>query len=152
MWHDRLGPLDFSFPLTSELQKKYTFRLEGEENYDGHEAWRISYRETDGHGDWRGEALIDRNEFQPILVTSEWASKVPLAVTIMLGTNIKQVGAKITYRRFDKDVWFPVACGSEMKLRVLFLYNRTIAFSSTDSDFRKTDVQSSVEFENDDRV
>ncbi len=151
MWHYRLGPMDFWFPLTTELQRKYTFRLEGEEDYRGYDAYRISYRETDGQGDWRGEALIERNEFQPILVTSEWASKVPLAVTVMLGTNVQQVGAKISYQRFDKDVWFPVTCGGEMKLRVLFLYNRTIAFSSTDSDFRKTDVQSSVEFENEDQ-
>jgi hypothetical protein len=34
-----------------------------------------------------------------------------------------------------------------MKLRVLFLYMRTIAFSATDADFRRTTVQSSVEFE-----
>jgi hypothetical protein len=33
-----------------------------------------------------------------------------------------------------------------MKLRVLFLYARTIAFSATNRDFRKADVQSSIEF------
>jgi hypothetical protein len=60
---------------------------------------------------------------------------------------VKQIGAKITYKRFDKDVWFPVVCGGEMKLRLLFFYARTIAFSGTNRDFRKTDVQSSIEFD-----
>ena len=81
-----------------------------------------------------------------MLVTSAWTGKVPTAVTIALGTNVKQIGAKITYKRFDKDVWFPVQTGGEMKLQVLFLYARTIAFSATNRDFRKADVQSSIEF------
>ncbi|HWE48958.1 MAG TPA: hypothetical protein VG273_04185 [Bryobacteraceae bacterium] len=147
MWHNRLGPMEFWFPLTAELQAKYKFTLEGQEKYQSYDAWRISYRENDGQGDWRGEALIEKNELQPILLTSEWASKVPLAVTMALGISIKQVGAKITYRRLAKDVWFPVTGGGEMKLRVLFFYDRTIAFRSTDSGFRKTDVQSSIEYE-----
>jgi len=33
-----------------------------------------------------------------------------------------------------------------MKLRVLFLYARTIAFSAGNRDFRKADVQSSIDF------
>jgi hypothetical protein len=33
-----------------------------------------------------------------------------------------------------------------MKVRVLFLYARTIAFSAANRDFRKADVQSSIEF------
>jgi hypothetical protein len=148
MWRDRIGPMEFWFPLTTKLQAKYDFKLEGDEKYQGYDAYRISYREKGG--DWRGEALIERNEFQPILMTSEWASKVPLAVTIAFGISIKQVGAKIAYQRFDKDIWFPVSGGGEMKIRVLFFYDRTIAFRSTDADFRKTDVQSSVEFEKDD--
>jgi len=81
-----------------------------------------------------------------VLVTSAWTGKVPAAVTIALGTNVKHIGAKITYKRFDKDVWFPVETGGEMKLRLLFLYARTIAFSATNRDFRKADVQSSIEF------
>ena len=81
-----------------------------------------------------------------MLVTSAWTGKVPTAVTIALGTNVKQIGAKITYKRFDKDVWFPVQTGGEMTLRVSFLYARTIAFSATNRDFRKADVQSSIEF------
>ena len=64
----------------------------------------------------------------------------------MLGINLTQLGVKIAYQRFAKDVWFPVTCGGELKLRVLFMYARTIAFSARNSDFRKTDVPTSVEF------
>ena len=147
MWKERMGPLDYWFPLTAKRQARYTFKLEGEETWHGYDAWRISFVETDGQDKWQGEALIERNEFQPLLMTADWTAKVPLAVAIGLGTTVKHVGAKITFQRFAKDVWFPVTCGGEMQLRVLFFYNRTIAFSATDSNFQQTDVKSSVDFE-----
>jgi hypothetical protein len=146
MWRrNTMGPMTYWFPL--EHPEKYAFQFEGEERYRDYDVYKISFREIDGDDDWQGEALIERNEFQPVLVTSAWTGKVPAPITIGLGTNVKQIGAKITYQRFDKDVWFPVSIGGEMKLRVLFLYARTIAFSAANADFRKADVQSSVEFE-----
>jgi hypothetical protein len=131
--------------LESKNLEKYDFKFEGEERYRDYDVYKITFRSKEDS--WEGEALIERNEFQPVLVTSAWTGKVPAAVTIGLGTNVKQIGAKITYKRFDRDVWFPVLCGGEMKLRVLFFYARTIAFSGTNRDFRKTDVQSSIEFD-----
>jgi hypothetical protein len=86
-----------------------------------------------------------------VLVTTAWTGKIPKAVTIALGTNVRQIGAKITFQRFDKNVWFPVSSGGELKLRVLFLYARTIAFSSTSSGFRKADVESSIEFDDEEK-
>ena len=145
MWRrDSIGGIVYWGTLESKNLEKYTFKLEGEERYHDYDVYRITFREKEDS--WEGEALIERNEFQPVLVTSAWTGKVPTAVTITLGTNVKQIGAKITYKRFDKDVWFPVQTGGEMKLRVLFLYARTIAFSATNRDFRKADVQSSIEF------
>ena len=145
MWRrDSLGGMVYKFPLESRKLERYAFKYEGEERYRGYDVYRITFREKED--DWEGEALIERNEFQPVLVTSAWTGKVPTAVTIALGTNVKHIGAKITYKRFDKDIWFPVQTGGEMKLRVLFLYARTIAFSATNRDFRKADVQSSIEF------
>jgi hypothetical protein len=146
MWRrNSVGPMVYRFPLDSENLEKYEFKFEGEERYHDYDVYRITFREKEDA--WEGEALIERNEFQPVLVTSAWTGKVPSAVTIGLGTNIKQIGAKTTYRRFDKDVWFPVQTGGELKLRVLFLYARTIAFSAANRDFRKADVQSSIEFD-----
>jgi hypothetical protein len=146
MWRrNSMGLMAYWGPMESKNLEKYDFKLEGEERYRDYDVYRITFRSKEDF--WEGEALIERNEFQPVLVTCAWTGKVPTAVTIGLGTNIKQIGAKITWKRFDKDVWFPVVCGGEMKLRVLFFYARTIAFSGTNRDFRKTDVQSSIEFD-----
>ncbi len=145
MWRrNTMGVMAYWFPLESKNLWRYVFKLEGEERYHDYDVYRITFRSKED--EWEGEALIERNEFQPVLITSAWTGKVPTAVTIGLGTNVKQIGAKITYKRFAKDVWFPVQTGGEMKLRVLFLYARTIAFSATNRDFRKADVQSSIEF------
>lgn len=134
------------FPLTQGRQKKATFLLEGEETYHDYPVYRISWQEHDDDECWTGEALIEKTEFQPVLVSTTFACKLPTAVKILLGTNVTQLGAKITYQRFAKDVWFPVNCGGELKLRVLFLYARTIAFSARNTGFRKTDVQSAIDF------
>jgi hypothetical protein len=146
------APMVDLFPLTRQHQRHYTFRLLGEEKYKDYDVYRVAYISRAGdweHDDdcWQGEALIERNEFQPVLVNSHWECKVPRAVTILLGTNVTQLGAKITWQRVAPDVWFPVACGGELKLKALFLYSRTIAFTGTNSDFRRTDVQSTVTFE-----
>jgi hypothetical protein len=73
--------------------------------------------------------------------------KIPAAVKVLPGTNVTQLGAKITCQRFAKDVWFPVNCGGEVKGLVLFMYARTVAFTAKNSGFRKTDVKSTIEFE-----
>jgi hypothetical protein len=151
MWRkDAIGPISFLFPLSPEHLSRYTFHYEGEERYRDYDAFRLSWRSAKGQDDeWEGEALIERNEFQPIQLTVHWTGKIPRGVTIGLGTDVRQVGAKITYERFEKNVWFPVTFGGEMKLRVLFLYARTIAFRAASSGFRKTDVKSSIEFDQD---
>jgi hypothetical protein len=145
MWRrDSVGLMDYNSPLDTKNLEKYTFHLEGEERYRDYDVYRISFREKVGA--WEGEALIERNEYQPVLVTSAWTAKVPVAVQIGLGTNVQHAGAKITFRRFDKDIWFPVEYGGEIKLRVLFFYARTIAFSAANRGFKKADVRSSIEF------
>jgi len=149
MWRkSQMGPMIDWFPMTTERQGFYGFTLQGEEKYHEYDVYKIAF---DGHGEeddcWKGEALIEKNEFQPVLITSHWTCKIPKAATILLGINIHNVGAKITYQRFDKDVWFPVTCGGELKLRLLFGYARTIAFSAKNSGFRKAEVDTSIEFE-----
>lgn len=141
------GPMVEWFPLKSDRQKNTTFRFNGEERYRDFDVYKVSWEQNNEEDDcWTGEALIEKNEFQPVLITTAWTCKIPAAVKVLLGTNITQLGAKITYQRFAKDVWFPVNCGGELKLRVLFLYARTIAFSSRNSGFRKADVQTNIEF------
>lgn len=144
-----------SFPIDHRNVNHYEYTLEGKEQYRGYDVYRISYRaksksvmdDDDDDTCWAGDALIERNQFQPVLLTSSWDCKIPVAVKALLGINVQHIGAKITFRRFDKDVWFPVSCGGEMKLRLFFLYARTIAFRASADHFRKTDVKSSIQFE-----
>ena len=64
----------------------------------------------------------------------------------MLGISVSQMGAKVNYERFAGDAWFPVSSGGELKVRALFLYARTIAFSAKNSGFRRTDVKTAIDY------
>jgi hypothetical protein len=141
------------FPLSASKQKAYTFKLEGKETWQGHEVFRITFepaKKQNGDDDrtiWAGEALIDKTDFAPVLITTHQARGIPMVVKTLLGTNLQQLGFKITYRKFDNGVWFPVSYSGEFKLRALFLYSRTISMGLVNSDFRRADVQSEVRFE-----
>lgn len=145
------------FALTGEKQKKYTFKFDGKENYRGTEVYRITFKpkkaslfdcdENDEGGCWAGEALIDTREYQPVLVTSWLAKSVPMAVQVLLGTNIKHLGFKVAYQKFADGLWFPVTYGGEFYVRGVFFYKRTIAISVVNSGFQKSDVTSTVSFQ-----
>lgn len=152
--HSRDGIARDLFPLTGAHQANYTFRLAGKEDYRGTEVYRITFKPKkpgllDCDEDstcWAGEALIDKHEFQPVVVTSWLAKGIPMAVQILLGTNIKHLGFKVAYKKFDEGLWFPVTYGGEFYVRGLFFYKRTIALSVVNSGFQKADVTSLVSF------
>jgi len=145
------------FALTGEKQKKYTFKFEGKENYRGTDVYRITFKpkkaslfdcdEDDGGECWAGEALIDTKEYEPVLVTSWLAKSVPMAIQVLLGTNIKHLGFKVAYQKFAEGLWFPVTYGGEFYVRGVFFYKRTIAISVVNSGFQKSDVTSTVSFQ-----
>ena len=155
--HSRDGITNDLFALTAEKQKKYVFRFEGKENYRGTDVYRITFKpkkaslfdcdEDDGGGCWAGEALIDTHEYQPVLVTTWLAKSVPMAVQVLLGTNIKHLGFKVAYQKFAEGLWFPVTYGGEFYIRGVFFYKRTIAISVVNSGFEKSDVTSTVSFQ-----
>ena len=139
------------FPLTREEQKKYDFTLKGAETYRERPVFRVSFKPkphpADGDGgSWKGEALIDAEEYQPVLVTTKLAFGIPMAVRILLGTNVKGLGFSVAYQKFADGVWFPVSYGGEFEVRAVFFYKRTIAVSMTNSDFRRTDVITKVAY------
>jgi hypothetical protein len=148
------------FPLTAGEQAKYNFHLEGIETARGRTVYRVRFepKPRNGHhldvggggddddADWRGVALIDAVEYQPVRVTTDLAAKVPLAVKVLLGTDIKGLGFSISYERFEDGVWFPVSFGGEFQIRGLFLYQRTISVSLVNRNFRHADVNSTVAF------
>jgi hypothetical protein len=143
------------FPLTKAEQRGYTFKLEGREEYRGMDVYRVSFRpghpsESDhggGDADWKGEAIIEAAEFQPVVVTTGLAWGIPGAVKVLLGTDLHHFGFKITYKKVADGVWFPEVYGGEFYLKALFLYKRTFSISVKNSEFRKTDVSSKVAFE-----
>lgn len=140
------------FPLTYHEQLKYNFKLVRTETYRGRQAYRVAFEPIphlhcpDHEPIWKGEALIDAEEYQPILVTTKMALKIPLVVRTVLGTNIRGLGFSVTYQKFEDGVWFPVSYGGEFEVRALFLYKRTITVSAVNSDFRRTNVASSITY------
>ena len=142
------------FPLTSKEQAKYSFHLNGTEDYRGTPVYRINFTpkhkpsifDDDDNGEWAGEVLVDQKEFQPVLVTSSLAWKIPGWVKVMFGTNVQQLGFKVSYKKFDDGLWFPVNYGGEFKLKVLFFYSRRIGLSMQNSGFQRAAVDSKVSF------
>ena len=138
------------FPLTTEQQRRYRFRLLGTQSYRGREVFRIAF-EPKPHQDldeaaWKGEALIDAAEYQPVSVHTKLAIKIPLAVKTLLGTDIKGLGFSIAYQKFDEGVWFPVSYGGEFEIRAVFFYKRMIAVNLVNSEFRRVNVSSNVTY------
>lgn len=149
------------FPLTYHQQLKYAFQLEGGiQEYRGHRVWKVAFQpagkvavmdEDAGGGSaiWKGEALIDATEFQPVAVSTSLAWKMPAAVRILLGTNIKGLGFSLSYQKVADGIWFPVSYGGEFEVTGLFFYKRTMSISLVNSDFRHADVSSQIAFEKD---
>lgn len=143
------------FPMTYHQQLKYNFKLVGQETYRGRPVYRVSFEpkkkpgfdDLDDNGAaWKGEALIDADEYQPVNVHTDLAWKAPLWLKTALGTNFRGVGFNVTYQKFADGLWFPVSYGGEFEIRAVFFYKRTFTVAMTNSDFRHTDVTSNVAY------
>jgi hypothetical protein len=138
------------FPLTAAEQAKYTFTLEGTEAYRGRQTYRVSFRpkphQKDG-ADWKGEALIDAAECQPVMVATSLAWKMPMAVKLLLGTDVKGVGFTVNYEKFDDGLWFPVSYGGEFHVRAVFFYARNMSISMVNSGFTRAKVSSKIAYD-----
>ena len=148
--HSRDGISCDLFPLTAGQQHKYNFKLLGKESHRGRDVYRVAF-EPKPHQDfdeaaWKGEALIDAAEYQPVSVHTKLALKIPLAVKTLLGTDLKGLGFSVTYQKFEEGVWFPVSYGGEFEVRAVFFYKRTISVNMVNSDFRRTNVTSNVTY------
>lgn len=127
------------FPLTSKQQSKYLFKLEGRQKMNDRDVYHVSFRPKDKNDfDWKGEAFIDTQEFQPVVVYTQMSRKIPLAVRTLLGTNLPGLGFSVTYDRQPDGVWFPVSFGTEFRVRFLFFIARDISMSLENTHFEKT--------------
>jgi hypothetical protein len=133
------------FPLTSEEQKKYSFKLEGQEMLEGRRIYRIHFIPSDKEDiAWAGEVLVDADDFQPVRVYTKLSRKLPLFVRTMLGTSLPGIGFDVEYQRFSDGVWFPVSFGTEFRLRAVFFIKRDISISLKNSGFEHVHVKSKV--------
>lgn len=138
------------FPFTKEKQSHYDFTLHGTEDYKDRKVYKITFKpkvKEDFEIWWAGEVLVDLKDLQPVVVTSHQAKGIPMAVKIILGTDIRKTGFKVTYKDFGDGLWFPEQYGGELEVRVLFGYARKISFSMLNSDLRRANVESSVKYE-----
>ena len=138
------------FPLTAKEQAKYDYTLEGKETYRGRPVYRISFRpkpHQEEGADWKGEALIDAAECQPVMVTTKFATHIPMAVKVLLGTDIKGLGFSVSYEKFDNGLWFPVSYGGEFHIRAVFFYARNMSISMVNSGFTRAKVSSKIAYD-----
>ena len=151
------------FPLTAIEQTKYNFSLERTETMGGRAVYRVRFEpklrdrhnlgslnldfdDESGDAVWKGVALIDAAEYQPVSVTTDLAAKIPLPVKVLLGSDVKGLGFSISYKKFGDGIWFPVSFGGEFEIRGLFLYRRTISISLVNENFRLADVNSTIAY------
>ena len=137
------------FPLTASEQDKYIFTLLGQESLRGRPVYRVSFRPKPHQedGSWKGEALIDVAELQPVSVTTRLASKIPVAVKVLLGTDIKDLGFAVSYQKFDDGLWFPVSYGGEFHVRAVFFYARNMSISMVNSGFTRANVTTKIAYD-----
>jgi hypothetical protein len=100
---------------------------------------------------WKGEVVVDAEEYQPVRIYSDLTFKMPWGVKVFLGTNLRQTGFAVSYARVAPNVWFPATYGTEFRLDVLFGYKRVITLALDSSDFQRTDAKSEIRFQTDEK-
>ena len=148
------------FPLASKDLAYYKFTMKGRTDQDGRRAYQILFEPAKGEmcvniggkddclsRPWKGEAWIDAEEFQPMRIVTELAIQIPWGVRVFLGTNLRQTGFSVTYRRVGENIWFPATYGTEFRLNVLWGYRRTVTLALESSDFRKADAVSKIAYD-----
>ena len=94
---------------------------------------------------WKGETWIDAEDYQPVKIETQLAKKIPRAVQVLTGINVRQYGFSINYERVAER--FPVSYGTEYGLTVFWGYKRKIALAMENNDFRKTGASSIIHYD-----
>jgi len=135
------------FPLTSEEQKNYAFKLLGQEVEAGRNVYHIAFTPKDKDKDkeeltWAGEAFIDAAEFQPVRVFTRMSQRIPLLVRTTW-FDLPGLGFNVVYKRLEDGAWFPSSFGTEFRMHVgpLFFINRDISISLKNSGFEHAHVE-----------
>jgi hypothetical protein len=145
--HDKSkdGIAQHLFPLTTKDQANYTFRMIGREHLNDRDVFHIAFRpKVKNDFGWSGDAYIDTQAFQPVLITTGMARKIPFAVRTLLGTDVPGLGFTIRYAPQPDGLWFPVDFSTEFKIHVLYFFHRQVILDAQNRDFEKTHVTSRI--------
>jgi len=133
------------FPLTFEEQKRYDFKLLGEEVDRERKVYRIGFTPKDDKDEsaWTGEALIDIEEFQPVRVFTKISHRPPFLVRTMW-FDLPGLGFNLVYQRQQDGVWFPWIFGTEFRMRTgaVLYFTRDVTISVENSGFEQKHVES----------
>lgn len=133
------------FPLTSEEQKDYQFKLLGQETENGRSVYHIRFWPKDKNDiTWAGDAFIDAAEFEPVRVFTKLSRRIPFFVRTLLGTDVPGIGFNVVYQREAEGVWFPVTFGTEFRIHAIFFINRDVSIALQNSAFERTHVESRI--------
>lgn len=141
------------YPFTSKQNGIYRYSLLAETMEAGRKVYRIGYEPVDKRsvfhdgGAWEGEVVVDAAEWQPVRISSNLAKKVPLWARTFFGINLRQLGFGTSYERLEEDVWFPASYGGEFTIKLFHFYRRLATISVVAGEFRRTDTESSIEYE-----
>lgn len=131
------------FPLTSEEQKDYDFKLLGQEVQQGRSVYHISFEPKDKDEVlWAGEVFVDAAEFEPVRVFTRLAQRVPLMLRTLLGIDVPGMGFDVVYQRQADGLWFPATVATEFRIRAKFVVTRQVSVSLENSAFEHTHVVS----------
>lgn len=139
------------FPLAGDKLKGYIFTRKKDAEYRGYSVYTLEYKpkkngKYDYVGDpWEGEVLVEKESFQPVLISSFLEFKMPMAVKVLLGTNLRDLGFKVEYDKFG-EVWFPVKGSGEFRLDAVWFFKRNGSYSMKCYDFQKGTAESSITF------
>jgi hypothetical protein len=133
------------FPLTSKHQSQLNFTLVGREPMNGRPTFHIRFTPKDPDDyDWKGDAWIDAEAFQPVVIRTALSRGIPVAVKLLLGTNVPGLGFTVTYAPQTDGVWFPTSFGTEFGIHVLYFFRREIVVSAANRDFERTHTSSHI--------
>jgi hypothetical protein len=135
------------FPLTTAEQKKYQFRLLGDETLQGRRVYHLGFRPKDKQEyDWAGEAYIDATDFEPVTVFTKLSRSLPFLVRTLL-VDLPGIGFNVQYHRQPDGVWFPTSFGTEFRFRLFLFLSRDITIALENTAFERTHVESRMKYE-----
>jgi len=145
--HSKDGIAHDLFPLTTDQQKNYRFKLIGEETEQGRAVYRIGFGPKDrGDLDWAGEADIDAADFQPVRVYTKLSRPLPFLVRKLV-VDLPGLGFNVQYQRQADGAWFPTSFGTEFRIHLFMVWGRTVMIALQNTGFEHTHVQHQITYQ-----